>query len=324
MKIACRVVLVCLSVFCITTTVFSQTIPFNFVALGDLPYGDTRRVDNRYRRLIHLINSRSPSFSIHVGDFKSGSSECSDLEFKKQFDYFNLFEGALVYTPGDNDWTDCHRFVGKFDRPLERLSVLRTLFFAKSVSLGKDPITVERQPDVALDYSSYPENQRWILNQVLFVTLHVVGSNNNYDPSARDPNKNAEFIARDNANIDWIRSAFELAANKSLGAIVFAFQGDVFVEKSSIELFPLSSGFKTSIGDNLIALAAQTKLPVLLIHGDSHQYEFDQPFFINRKKIDNLTRLEVPGAQDVRAVEVSVDLGSASPFRAKLIGEEPF
>ncbi|MDO8693749.1 MAG: hypothetical protein Q7J51_06590 [Sheuella sp.] len=192
------------------------------------------------------------------------------------------------------------------------------------MSLGKDPIKVERQSDVALDYSSYPENQRWILNQVLFVTLHVVGSNNNYYPSARDPNKNAEFIGRDNANIDWIRSAFELAANKSLGAIVFAFQGDVFIEKSSIELFPLSSGFKTSIGDNLITLAAQTKLPVLLIHGDSHQYEFDQPFFINRKKIENLTRLEVPGAQDVRAVEVTVDIGSALPFKAKLIGEDPF
>lgn len=324
MKIVIRVVLICVSVFSITTTVFSQAIPFNFVALGDLPYGDTRRVDNKYRRLIHLINERSPTFSIHVGDFKTGSSECSDLEFKKQADYFNLFEGALVYTPGDNDWTDCHRFIGAFDRPLERLRVLKTLFFANNLSLGRDPIKVERQSDVSLDFSMYPENQRWVLNQVLFVTLHIVGSNNNYDPSARDPNKNAEFIARDNANIEWIRAAFELAVNKNLGAIVFAFQGDVFVEKSSIELFPLSSGFKTSIGDNLIPLAAQAKLPVLLIHGDSHQYEFDQPFFIDRKKIENLTRLEVPGAQDVRAVEVTVDLKSALPFRAKLIGDAPF
>ena len=111
------------------SNVLAQVKTFSFVALGDLPYGDTRRVENRYLKLIYSINARSPAFSIHVGDFKTGSSECSDAEFKKQFEYFNLFQNALIYTPGDNDWTDCHRFIGAFDNPLERLRALRGRFF---------------------------------------------------------------------------------------------------------------------------------------------------------------------------------------------------
>ena len=307
--------------FLICTKVMSQALPFSFIALGDLPYGDTRRVENNYRKLIQSINSTEPVFSIHVGDFKNGSSECSDLEFTKQFDHFNLFENALIYTPGDNDWTDCHRFPGAFDQPLERLSALRSRFFSSQASMGKRPIILERQSALYTNFSGYPENQRWIHNQVLFVTLHVVGSNNNYDPKMKDAKNNAEFIKRDDANIDWIQTSFQLARTKNLSAIVFAFQGDVFIEKSSFELFPISSGFKTSIGDNLLPLAAKANVPILVIHGDSHKFKFDQPFFISDKRIDNLTRIEVPGAQDVRAVEVTVDIKAASPFRAKLLGD---
>ena len=39
------------------------------------------------------------------------------------------FNDPLVYTPGDNEWTDCHRANnGKYD-PLERLAALRAMFF---------------------------------------------------------------------------------------------------------------------------------------------------------------------------------------------------
>ena len=319
MKIFLRCVISIAFLMC--TKVMSQALPFSFIALGDLPYGDTRRVENNYRKLIQSINSTGPVFSIHVGDFKTGSSECSNQEFKKQFDHFGLFENALIYTPGDNDWTDCHRFHGAFDQPLERLSALRSRFFSSQASMGKRPIILERQSNLYTEFSGFPENQRWVHNQVLFVTLHVVGSNNNYDPKMKDPKQVAEFTGRDDANIAWIRSSFQFVEAQKLSAIVFAFQGDVFIEKSSFELFPLSSGFKTSIGDNLLPLAAKANVPILIIHGDSHKFKFDQPFFIGDKRIVNLTRLEVPGAQDVRAVEVTVDIESASPFRAKLIGD---
>lgn len=305
----------------ICTNTAAQTKPFSFVAVGDLPYGDTRRVENRYRNLIQLINSISPVFSIHVGDFKAGSTECSDQVFQKQFDYFKLFDQALIYTPGDNDWTDCHRFPGLFSDPIERLDALRHRFFSNKESLGKKPLSVDRQSLSSVQYSAYSENQRWIYEGVLFVTLHIVGSNNNYDPKRKNPKNYAEFSARDDANVAWIRSAFQLAEENNLKAIIFAFQADVFNEKRLNELFPASSGFRKSIGENLLVLAEKSKLPILIIHGDSHEFEFDQPFFNDQQRIENVTRLEVPGGQDVRAVEVTVDIKSASPFRAKRIGE---
>ncbi len=299
--------------------VSAQTQSFSFAALGDLPYGDTRRVEKKYHKLIAAINAEAPAFTIHVGDFKTGSSECTDAEYEKQFDNFNRFEQALIYTPGDNDWTDCHRFPGSNDNPVERLQALRKRFYSGSESLGKMPILLERQSVVTPGFADYSENQRWLKNQVLFVTLHLVGSNNNYDWKMTNPGQHAEFIAREQANIDWIRSAFALAQSREIAAIVFAFQGDVFLEKRSTELFPQTSGFRVSVGENLLTLAAKTAKPILIVHGDSHRFKFDQPFSLDNKKIDNLFRLEVPGEQDYRAVLVSVDAKSASPFSAKLI-----
>ncbi len=307
---------VCVSCF---HAAYGQSEPFSFVAMGDLPYGDTRRVEARYLALIQTVNAYRPDFSIHVGDFKSGSGECSDAEFKKQLDHFDLFEQALIYTPGDNDWTDCHRVTnGSYD-PLERLTILRKLFFSTQFSLGRKPVVLDRQVSPK-SRSDFPENQRWVNKDVLFVTLHVVGSNNNYD--FRDPDSDAvkEFVARDAANIEWIRSAFEFAACNKMHALVFAFQADVFESKRFNESFPERSGFRTSIGDVLLPLADASPIPVLLIHGDSHVYRFDQPFFMKQKKIINLTRLEVPGALDMRAVLVTVDTQSSIPFKTKLIG----
>ena len=103
---------------------------FKCVAIGDMPYGDRATTYPRFRTLIEQINARKPAFTIHVGDFKSGSSPCTDTMFKEQLDFLNTFEAPLIYTPGDNEWTDCHRdAVGKFD-VLECLAKLRAMFFS--------------------------------------------------------------------------------------------------------------------------------------------------------------------------------------------------
>jgi hypothetical protein len=48
-------------------------------------------------------------------------------------------------------------------------------------------------------------------------------------------------------------------------------------------------------------------------------FRFDQPFSINKTPITNLTRLEVPGANDMRAVQVSVDTRAAQPWGVRLV-----
>jgi hypothetical protein len=293
----------------ISTTSFGQSA-FSFVALGDLPYGTPERSGPPYRALIDRINQIEPAFSVHVGDIKSGSTLCSDEEFAQQKTHFQRFKGAVFYTPGDNEWTDCHRVNnGGFD-PLERLGKIRQVFFTPGLSLGLNPIKASNQSSVQPQYGQFIENMRWIHHKVLFVTLHIVGSNNNLE--SRDMAAVREFFERDSANVAWIRASFEQAIQMQAYAMVVSFQADVLEGKTVWEDFPGWSGFRQSIGDTLLPLAQRWGKPVLIVHGDSHQFKIDQPFMLEKKPLRNVTRLIVPGASDVRAVLVSIKGGSFS------------
>ncbi len=290
---------------------------FSFVALGDLPYGFDATAGAQYRALIQKINQTQPLFSVHVGDFKAGYTPCSDQEFAKQRGHFDLFEQAVVYTPGDNDWTDCHRLSnGNYD-PQERLARLREVFFYPHQSLGQHPMPVESQPQVMPAYRAFVENQRWQISRTLFVTLHLVGSNNNYDFLNATAQK--EFRERERANIAWIQDAFRLADERKLQAVVFAFQADVFRSASLQETYPRASGFRNSVGLTLLPLARAFGKPVLIVHGDSHEFKFNQAFYLDQKRLLNVYRLEVPGDFSTEAVRVQVDEGKAAPFTVRLL-----
>ena len=303
-----------LFVFLLSTThVRAET--FRFVALGDLPYGSDETAGVKYRQLITQINALNPEFSIHVGDFKAGSAHCSDEEFERQRKHFDLFKGAVIYTPGDNDWTDCGRKSnGSYD-PLERLDKLRAQFFKPDKSLGQAPLAVATQPKTMPQYSTYIENQRWQFASTLFTTVHIVGSDNRFAPNNADAEK--EFLARDQANIAWIKEAFLVAAGQKLQTLVFAFQADVIRGMSRSGTWAEKTGFHTSIEQTLLPLAKDFKGSVLIVHGDSHTFEFDQAFLLNSQVLKNVYRLEVPGAKTTGAVSVTVDEGSVKPFSVK-------
>ena len=234
--------------------------PFTFVALGDLPYGSPQNSYAAYRSLIDKINQESPAFSVHVGDFKSGSTHCSDEEFANQLEHFKRFTGALIYTPGDNEWTDCHRSNnGQYD-PIERLTALRQRFFTPGMSLGAKPIPVQNQSVAMPSWSRYIENVRWLNQGVMFATVHIVGSNNNLE--SRDIAANREFFERDAANVAWIQATFEQARLQQASAIVIAFQADVMETKTQWEDFPAFSGFRKSIAETLLPLAKNWGKPV--------------------------------------------------------------
>ncbi len=280
--------------------------PFTFFALGDAPYGKPEEVYEPYKAVIAAINAKKPAFSVHIGDIKSGSTPCSNELIDQQRAFMDSFETALVYTPGDNEWTDCHREkAGKFD-PLDRLAYLRSTFFADpSKSRGMKPITVESQAVVMADrFKDYPENARFEKDGVLFVTAHVVGSNNNLE--VRDPKAAAEFFARDAANVAWLKAGFEKATADAAAAVVVAFQADMFEfdwNAEGDETFLRHSGF-ANFGGALIKEAAAFGKPVLIVYGDSHRFQVMRPF---PKSAPNVTALEVFGDGDLNAVEVSVD-----------------
>jgi len=81
-----------------------------YAVIGDMPYGKGKL--DSMPQLIALINADpAVQLVIHVGDIKAGSSSnCNDAYFATIKGLFDTFEDPLVYTIGDNEWTDCHVF----------------------------------------------------------------------------------------------------------------------------------------------------------------------------------------------------------------------
>ena len=268
-----------------------------FTAIGDQPYFS----NEAFRQLIVGINQHTSSkFTIHVGDIKNGASLCSDETFLEVRKLFDGFEKPLVFTPGDNEWTDCHRASNGSYQQMERLEKVRSVFFQEGRSLGQQTLRVENQSKLMPKFRSYIENVRWVEQDVLFVTIHQVGSNNNLDRQI--PGALAEYQSRNAANMAWLNNSFQLAKNKKYAAVVLAMQSDIFDPR-----VPAESGFKDFI-QNIAKLSASFKKPVLLIQGDSHQYLVDQPIKNKAGQTqENVLRLIVPGANLVEAVEVKID-----------------
>ena len=285
--------------------------PFHFVALGDMPYtlpGDYAKFD----RLIGAINAEKPAFSVHIGDIKSGSTQCSDEIFQKVLDQFATFEQPLLYTPGDNEWTDCHRRNNGAMDPLERLAQLRTMFFADpTASLGKTKLTVESQSRAMADrFATFVENQRWSHNGVMFATVHVVGSNNNFEPR---PGAAQEYLARNAANIAWIDDTFARARAAGSKAVVLSWQAQTLDVTTPYGVMPLASGFIDTV-EAVARGAKEFPGPVLVIHGDEHEFQIGVLKDSKMKPIPNVVRLEVFGAAQVQAVKVLVDPDSPGVF----------
>ncbi len=300
------------ALFVLTTGAASAEKPLTFVALGDMPYGKPAKVYEPFKTLISQVNALKPAFTIHIGDTKSGSTPCSDKMLLDQLDFMNSFDAPLVYTPGDNEWTDCHRKkAGRFD-PIERLAFLRKHYFSRGPrSLGKAPMKLERQSDLVKEFAGYPENARFVKEGVHFVVAHVVGSNNNFE--VRDRRAIAEFFARDKANVAWLKAGFDRAIATKAKALVLAIHADMFKPgffRAKKEAFSGASGFKR-FGDALIKKAAAFKKPVLLIYGDSHKYKITRPL---PKKAPNVLALQVFGAKQMHAVKVTVDTKKTEVF----------
>jgi len=286
--------------------------PLRIVAIGDAPYRIPSD-DARFAQLIAAVNRSAPDLVLHVGDIKDGDSPCSDATFERIRGHFETVDAPLLYTPGDNEWTDCHR--AGMD-PVERLAALRRLFFATPGSLGRRTLALTRQSEAPAALS-YPENVRVVLSDVVVVTAHVVGSNNNRRRG--QPEALAEHRNRDAATAAWIRTGFTVARDTGARALVLAFHADPFTQGSGIPNDANRSGFAAT----LMALAdgaAAFGRPVLVIHGDSHQYRFDRPFRdASGRPLANVTRLEVYGAPTVAAVTVTVTPGAEEPFRAQAL-----
>ena len=277
------------------------------IALGDMPYGKPKKVYPPYEALIGAINKRNPEIVIHVGDTKGGGN-CTNEILDQQLAFMNTFNAPVLYTPGDNEWTDCYKSSRGQDEPLERLNYIRKTYFSHpNRSLGKSTIDVEHQGG-----AGYPENVRLLYKDIMIMTAHIVGSNNNFN--VRKISAMQEFFARNISTIAWLKESFTKAANVKI--IVIAIHADMFksrFNKHGRERWLPHSGF-AQFGTALQAVAQAFSKPVLLIFGDSHVHKVFQPF---PKFTPNVTAVEVYGHHDMHAVEIKIDTSSTKPFTFK-------
>ena len=145
-----------------------------FVVLGDMPYTDAESalLEHPDGAIATAIKALNPPVLIHLGDFKKGRLSCTDELYKDNYRQIaHLNPHKTVYTPGDNDWTDCDRFnmSMRYDE-LERLNTLRQIFFHQDqFELTKNIPGLIRQEDLI-------ENALWKIGSVIFATLHIPGN----------------------------------------------------------------------------------------------------------------------------------------------------
>jgi hypothetical protein len=275
--------------------------PVRFLAFGDMPYKHKRKHLARVADLIEAGNRLNPDFMVHLGDIKGGGTPCTDEAYQTVLELLQRSEPPLFYTPGDNDWTDCHRkSAGSYDSA-ERLSLLRKLFFAHGRSLGRKTMQIEEQ-SIDPEFAQFIENRRWRIGKTVFVTLHIVGSNNNYrfDASSRE-----EHGTRMRAVLSWMQESFAEAKRSGAGAVVLFFHADPLFEIP----FLFRSGFNGFI-DELEQEAVAFGKPVLIVHGDWHRLVLDRPLHASA----NLVRLIVPGNPRIEGILITADPDAELPF----------
>jgi hypothetical protein len=292
---------------------------FEFALIGDQQYN--AESEAQFARLMADIDRADLDFVVHVGDFKAGTSQlCDDKLFQARRQQFDASRHPFIYTPGDNDWTDCHNEkAGRYD-PVERLAKVREIFFADRRSLGRRKLELELQ-------ARFPENLRWRGGSVLFVTLHMVGPDNNLESGA-------EYRERNAANVAWMHEAFERAKREEVAAVALFTQANPRFERS----YPPGrmrgtgtgpppsrpSGFTEFLSELEREVVAYGK-PVLFVHGDTHYFRVDKPLFRTGaegpgergRQIENFTRVEIFGFPEAHWLRIAADPREPSVFSFK-------
>ncbi len=304
----------------------AQAQTFSFGLWGDMPYqkaGDEPKIP----ALLKSINQSDIAFSIYDGDIKDGSSKCTGDVYASALTMFGELKKPVVYVPGDNEWTDCHRLNNGGYDGLERLAYLRKTMFPTLDSLGKRQMPLVHQGPPG---EKFVENTRFSHRGIVFVTLNIPGSNNNKILDEKDcTNKsartaaqcdasNAEYLERDAANVRWMQQAFAAARKSNARGLVLVFQADPGFDLPETENVdesqaPGFSGYRNFIG-SVVTETEQFNGQVLLVHGDTHFFKMDKPLYSPTRLLANLTRLETFGSPLIHWVRVTVDPKNANVF----------
>jgi hypothetical protein len=327
-----------------------KTFEYSVGLWGDLPYSAVQ-ADVGVPNLIADMNGQELAFSVHDGDLKAGngasanppSVPCDDALYERGLDYLNQLRAPAMFTPGDNDWTDCDRPSNGAFNSLERLDHERRVFFSTPYSAGQQTLAQEVQTTPScLGYVSGPstgptvtkpvpclENRLWTVKGVTYATVNIQGSCNNLCDSFPDP---AERAARNAADIAWLQHTFAQAEAEGSTGVMIIGQADPGFDQSDSTRSPLRDPKTLAETDEapdgfqafLAELRNQTIAfgrPVVYVHGDSHYFRVDKPLLDTAgRRVENFTRVETfgdnsaNGTNDVQWVKALVDPKSRDVF----------
>jgi hypothetical protein len=322
-----------------------QVGSFSFGLVGDAAY--TKAQEREFLNVVASLNRAELAFVIHIGDIQADpriynrapattTMPCIEETYKAARDIFQTVRHPFILTPGDNEWTDCVHLQARKIEPLQALETVRSVFYPDGRSLGQRSIAVESQAKES-GYAKFRENLRWSIGGVTFVTMHIVGSNDNFGRTAE---MDAEHSERKAANIAWLRAAFAKAkADNSRGLVLMSQANPGFenywpADARSRYFGPFIGRGKpmpvpaSAFDDYVAALTDEIEgydKPVAYLHGDTHLHRIDKPLYSKKsgRMFENFTRVETFGWPDTHWVLVTVD--PASPmlfhFQAQIVPE---
>jgi hypothetical protein len=300
--------------------------PFSMGIWGDMPYAKANDAP-AIPALIADMNASDIAFSIYDGDIKDGSSECTDIVYSDGIAMFDSLKKPVIYVPGDNEWTDCHRTNNGGRDNLERLAHLRKTMFQAEETFGQERMKVEHQGKPGEKFS---ENTRFSMGGAMFMGLNVPGSNNNKvnddaactKKSARNAAQcaadNVEYAERDAANIVWMAEGFAKARAEGDKGIMIVLQADPGFDIPETEDADESrEAGRVGYAAFLDALIAETEAfdgQVVLVHGDTHYFKMDKPLPNATHMLANFTRVQTFGSPNVHWIKVDVDAATRDVF----------
>ncbi len=275
--------------------------PLTMAVYGDAPYGTTPADTAEFTATPAFINAVNRDdrvkLVLHVGDIHSGKQFCTFAYDQSIYALWSQFKDPLVYTPGDNEWADCHKsgeggnvtnggsYVDYANGdPVANLGLIRQIFFANpGRTLGDNAQRVVSQAtafDPAHpDDAQYVENVMWEQARVLFVTVNLPGGSNNdadvwYGAASASGEQTQEAALRTGADLRWLDAAFAQAKTDRMAAVVIQTQADMWdLDGKTAAHIANYEPFISSIATNTTSFGK----PVLLFNGDSHVFRSDNP-----------------------------------------------
>ena len=296
----------------VTADAVAAPRPLTVAVFGDSPYGtnptDTSQVVATPAFIQSINADADVSLVLHVGDIHSGKQYCTEAYDRQIFDLWTAFQDPLVYTPGDNEWTDCNKagegggtynaVTGQIDLvrdaagnpvdyaggdPMANLALVRSIFFSRpGVTLGsrKELVLSQGQFFNPLHPSDrkFVENVMFTKAQVLFVTINLPGgSNNDADVWFAAPTASSsqlqEVEERTGADLRWLDLAFGLAKLGRLKGVVIQAQADMWDPEKGAAHQANFEPFVQAIAQHTLDFGK----PVLMFNGDSHVYQSHNP-----------------------------------------------